>query len=417
MGSSSWSFSKRASSARWYQFLIPSQSSVLHIGCQQGELLATLNPAFGYGVDVDERMVHQAQQNHPAYLFSTQLPTKLQTQGAMTQGSMTLFDYIICSPSWLTTKTDIQLFLTQLVPYCHDRTRIMVVWYVPLIRPVQHFSAATMRLFLQLAGFEAVREGRYDTAHRFAIARPLNLKRLIDPSVSIIIPCRNEKGTIEDAVKRCPAMGATIELIFVDGYSTDGTLQELYRVQKLYSDKNIRILQQTGRGKGDAVRLGFSHAQGDICMILDSDLAVQPEELSKFYSALCSGVGEFINGSRLIYPMEDAATPWLNYLVNYIFAVLISWITGQRITDTLCGTKVFWRQDYERIMETRSLLGFSDPFGDFDLIFGAARLSKKIVDVPIHYKNRVYGSSQIGSYFKNGLLLLRSCWYAWYHFK
>jgi hypothetical protein len=392
----------------WYQLHILPQSRVLHFGCHQGELLAALNPYFGYGVDFREFIVSKAKENYPTYFFSKEFPAESQK-----------FDYIICSPIFLAQQVDIQLFFEQLIPYYHEHTKLIVIWSAPLLSFNVRFSATTMKMFLRLSGFSLLEEGRYDKHHRYSIA---SLQRIIiksyeEPSVSVIIPCRNERGTIEDAVKRCPLMGSKIELIFVDGYSTDGTLEELYRVQQLYPDKNIKILQQQGRGKGDAVRLGFSNAQEDICMILDSDLAVSPEELPKFYRALCSGAGEFINGSRLIYPMEDTATPWLNYFVNYLFAVLVSWIVGQRLTDTLCGTKVFWRHDYELIIEFRSLLGTFDPFGDFDLIFGAAWLDKKIVDVPIHYKNRVYGSSQIGGYFKNGLLLLRLCAYALYHFK
>lgn len=328
------------------------------------------------------------------------------------------YDYIICLPSVITYDNDVQIFLSSLIHYCHDRTRLIVLWYRPLFFIGRTFSLASMKLFATLAGFEVVTYGRYDAFHCFLILhQKKNLVLDAMRTVSIVVPCRNERGTVEDAVRRCPLFGKSIELIFVDGYSTDGTIEELYRIQAKYRDKKIIILQQKGKGKGDAVRLGFEHAQGDIVMILDSDLTVSPEELPKFYDALVSGAGECINGSRFLYPMEDKATPWLNYFANRAFAVLVSWIMGQTVTDTLCGTKVLWRKDYEAIAEGRMVFGTIDPFGDFDLLFGAARLGKKIIDVPVHFKNRVYGSSQIGSYVKNGILLLRMCFNALWRFR
>jgi Glycosyl transferase family 2 len=391
---------------QWYQFLIAPQKQILHVGCGQGDLLAALSPSYGYGFDTDAQSIEDAKKHYPLFSFGDKLP------------DVHCFDYIICSPSVIMKgDDDIQLFFAHLALYGDASTRFLVVWESPLFS-LNSFSSLQIRMFLSLAGFSIINQGRYDSLHCFIIAAHKNYRMMgvPDSSVSIIIPCRNERGTIEAVIQRCPAMGASMEFIFVDGNSTDGTLEELYHVQKKYPDKTIRIFKQVGQGKGDAVRLGFSYATGDIGMILDSDLAVGPEELPKFYHALRDGLGDVINGSRLIYPMQNKATPWLNYLVNHIFALIVSWIIGQRVTDTLCGTKVVWREDYERIMMEGSLLG-NDPFGDFKVLFGAARLSKKIIDMPVHYKNRVYGSSQIGSYFYNGLLLLRLCWHALYHFK
>ena len=393
---------------RWYQFFIPPQSRILHIGCQTGDLLHALNPALGYGIDTDKQTMDKAQQRYPSYTFSTTMPHNNEQ-----------FDYIICSPSVIKKDNDIHILLSSLLRYADNSTRIVMLWYEPIFAIGRDFSSATIRLFLALVKLDHISSGRYDFFYRYAIVRPQNIVSLPAEqlSVSVIIPCRNERGTVEDAIKRCPVMGDRTELIFIDGHSHDGTLDELYRLQTMYPAKNIKILQQIQYGKGDAVRLGFSHAQGTIFMILDSDLTVSPEELPQFFHALVNNVGEFINGSRLIYPMEDQATPWLNYVVNYIFAILISWIIDQKVTDTLCGTKVLWRKDYEQIAHYRNTFDTLDPFGDFDLIFGAARFGKKIVDMPIHYKNRVYGSSQIGSYVKNGILLLRMCFTAFYRFK
>lgn len=217
--------------------------------------------------------------------------------------------------------------------------------------------------------------------------------------------CRNERGNVEAAVTRCPTMGKSTEIIFVEGHSRDNTLEEIQRVQKAYPEKNIRWYVQSGIGKGDAVRLGFAQAQGDILMILDGDLTAPPEELPKFFNALIDGNGEFINGSRLVYGMESGAMRILNLIANYCFGLGFSWLLGQPIKDTLCGTKVLFKSDYEKIEKNRAFFGDFDPFGDFDLLFGAAKLHLKIIDMPVHYKSRSYGTSQI-SRFKHGFLLL-----------
>lgn len=230
-------------------------------------------------------------------------------------------------------------------------------------------------------------------------------------SISIIITCRNEKGNIESAIKRIPSFGPNTEIIFVEGGSHDGTLDEIKRICSCYPEKDIYCLVQEGKGKGDAVRTGFAQAKGDILMILDGDLTVSPEELPKFYDAIVAGNADFINGSRLIYNMESGEMSWLGWFANKFFARIISWIIGQKITDTLCGTKVFWKKDYENILAQRQKLGLQDPFGDFDLIFGAAKLNLKIVDVPIHYKRRTYGKPSVKKY-KEVWFLLWMCWRA-----
>jgi glycosyltransferase involved in cell wall biosynthesis len=207
-----------------------------------------------------------------------------------------------------------------------------------------------------------------------------------------------------------------MEIVFVEGHSRDGTYVECLRVQKSYAHLDIKVLRQEGVGKGDAVRTGFAAAGGDVLMILDADLTMPPEELPKFYAALVSGKGEFINGSRLVYPMADQAMRFLNWVANRTFASLFSFLLNHRFTDTLCGTKVLWRADYLRIIAGRGYFGDFDPFGDFDLIFGAARLNLKIVEVPIRYRDRAYGQTQI-SRFTHGLLLARMTLFAWRKFK
>lgn len=221
----------------------------------------------------------------------------------------------------------------------------------------------------------------------------------------MLIPCRNEKGNIEPAIERLPAFCQDIEIIYVEGGSKDGTPEEIQRVIAKYPQLDIKVLTQDGKGKGDAVRKGFAHARGDVLMILDADLTMPPEALPKFYDAIASGKGEFINGTRLVYPMEQEAMRFLNLLANQTFSWLFSWLLNQRFTDTLCGTKVLTKKHYEAIAANRKYFGDFDPFGDFDLIFGASKLNLKVIEIPITYASRRYGETQI-SRFRHGVLLL-----------
>jgi glycosyltransferase involved in cell wall biosynthesis len=228
------------------------------------------------------------------------------------------------------------------------------------------------------------------------------------PSVSVICPCRNEKGNIREAVTRTPLMGSATELIFVDGNSTDGTVEEIEAVMKDYRGPlHLRFIPQgDGKGKGDAVRKGFAVAENDVLMILDSDLTVPPEDLPKFYRALVSGKGDFINGVRLVYPMEGEAMRFLNLLGNKFFSSALSWLLEQPIKDSLCGTKVLFKRAYDEIAARRAFFGDFDPFGDFDLLFGAARLNLRIVDLPVRYRARTYGDTKINR-FAHGWMLAK----------
>ena len=245
----------------------------------------------------------------------------------------------------------------------------------------------------------------------FTITTARPMLRTVDrtPSVSIIVAARNEVGNIRGLVHRLPILSPTQELIFVEGGSQDQTWEIIQEVVKENEKKlpySILAFKQTGKGKGDAVRLGFSKASGDILIILDADLSVPPEELPRFVENLKFDKCEFANGSRLVYPMEKQAMQFLNLVGNRLFGTAFSFLIGQPIRDTLCGTKALWATDYKRLALQRTYFGEFDPFGDFDLIFGAARLGLKIRDVPVHYKARVYGSTNI-SRFRHGILLLK----------
>ncbi len=422
--------------AEIYRFHVPPNSRVLELGCADGRLLAALNPARGVGVDFSPEMIRRARQKHPALEF-------VQADAHDLSALNETFDFIILA-DLVNDLWDVQGVLQEIKRLCVPRTRIVInfysrLWQIPL-SVAQSLGLATPNLYqnwltredirglLRLAGFEPVKITqeilfplplggpankvlvRLWPLHQlalsnFVIARPVS-ERAEEPSVSIVVPARNEAGNIKAIFERTPKMGRETELVFVEGHSKDDTYAAIQREAAAHPSTPSLILQQTGIGKADAVRLGFDKARGDVLMILDADLTVPPEDLPRFYEALVSGKGEFINGVRLVYPMEKEAMRSLNLFGNKFFSLAFSWLLGQPIKDTLCGTKVLWKEDYKRIAANRSYFGDFDPFGDFDLIFGAAKLNLKIVDLPIRYRERTYGSTNI-SRWKHGLLLFR----------
>jgi glycosyltransferase involved in cell wall biosynthesis len=281
---------------------------------------------------------------------------------------------------------------------------MLIPFYIPLISGFFNDYLAKLPFF------------RWFTLNMYSFAKPesrvsreeYNSKYV----TSIVIPARNESGNIEDALLRMPRFGKDIEILFIEGNSTDDTWQKIQEIAAKYQDRwNIKIAQQPGKGKGDAVRKGFSMATGDILMILDADLTVPPEDLPKFYDAIASGKGDFINGSRLVYKMEKNAMRPLNLLGNKFFSIAFSFLLERPFKDTLCGTKVIFREDYIKLIQNRKFFGEFDPFGDFDLIFGAYKLNLKIVELPIRYRERTYGETNI-SRFKHGFILLKMCFFA-----
>ncbi len=421
--------------AEVYRFHIPPNSRVLELGCADGKLLAALNPSRGVGVDFSPEMIRRAKQKHPNIEF-------IQADAHDLSAINESFDVIILS-DLVNDLWDVQRVFEQIKELCTPRTRILInfysrLWQIPLSL-AQSLNLATrnlyqnwltredIRVLLRLAGFEPVKITQeilfplplgglankflvrlwplhHLALSNFVVARPAP-QRAPEPTVSVIVPARNESGNVKAIFERIPKMGRETEIVFVEGHSKDDTYAAIQREAASHRTSSL-ILQQSGVGKADAVRLGFAKATGDVLMILDADLTVPPEDLPRFYEALVSGKGEFINGVRLVYPMEKEAMQTLNFFGNKFFSLAFSWLLGQPIKDTLCGTKVLWKEDYERIAANRSYFGDFDPFGDFDLIFGAAKLNLKIVDLPIRYRERTYGSTNI-SRWKHGLLLFR----------
>lgn len=423
------------------RFYIPSGAKVLEIGSGNGDLLAGLQPSYGLGIDISGEMVRLAAKKYPHLKFRHMSAERLDLPGEQ-------FDFIVLS-DLVGYLYDIRLVFERLRTVCHSRTRLVLHWYSRLWQPILALAEKTglkypqpllnwttvedISNFLHLAGFEVVRRRghillpklvpflsrfgnrflghlpgfRWFNLTNWIVARPLGLQSLGGkPKVSVICPCRNESGNIEHVVRRLPSMGAHTELIFVEGHSKDDTLDQCRRVAAARPDRDIKIFTQNDKGKADAVRLGFSKASGDILMILDADLSVDPQDLQQFYDALVSGKGEFVNGSRLVYVMDAHAMRYINLFGNKFFALLLGRLIGQPVKDTLCGTKVLWRSDYERITRGRAYFGEFDPFGDFDLLFGAAKLNLKIVEVPVRYRERIYGKTNI-SRFTHGWLLLK----------
>jgi ubiquinone/menaquinone biosynthesis C-methylase UbiE len=438
---------------RYLRFLVPEGKRVLDLGCGTGALLDALRPSEGIGVDFSSRMIDRARSAYPHLSFFHGDAENLHAIPAVDG----VFDAIILSDTvgalddcWQTFKS--------LHRYCGPQTRVIVTYHsrfwAPLsglyswlstreaVVPQNWLSSADIANLLELADFEVVkREWRLLSPFRlfglgrvinrfvatlplirksclrtYVIARPRPNASLGELSASVVIPCRNERGNIESAVKRIPRFTDDLEIIFVEGGSRDGTWEEIERVQAAYPHIDIKALRQSGRGKGDAVRLGFAQARGDVLMILDADLTMLPEDLSKYHDALVSGKGEFVNGSRLVYPMEQQAMRFLNLLANHVFALLFTYLLNQRYTDTLCGTKALLRSHYREIERNRAYFGDFDPFGDFDLIFGASKLNMKTVEVPIRYVAREYGETQI-SRFRHGWLLLRMVCFAFMKLK
>jgi hypothetical protein len=435
--------------------LIPPGARVLEVGCGTGDLLAAVAPQTGVGIDFSAATLSIAQAKHPHLTYYC-VDAELLNSAVLGDEP---FDYIILA-GVLGHLGDVQTVLERLQGLCSEHTRLILTFHNFLWQPLLNLAGAIgqrrpqppqswlsmndVENLLAITGYQSVKSGRRfllpkpipglaALANRglvhlpivnhlgltnYIVARPqvgrtaARAKPIAQTTCSVIIPARNEAGNIASAIARLPALGQHTEIIFVEGHSRDDTWDVIQQVVQAGHPNpaqfSLKAFQQTGQGKADACRLGFAEASGDVLMILDADLTVQPEDLPHFFEVVASGRGEFANGSRLVYPRSGQAMPWLNNLANKFFSLTFSFLLGQRLKDTLCGTKVLTRANYERIAAGRSYFGDFDPFGDFDLLFGAAKLSLQIVDVPVRYQPRTYGESNI-AHVREGLVLLRMC--------
>jgi hypothetical protein len=427
----------RATLRRW----IPADASVVEVGCRTGDLAAALPNQERLGIAQSADLAAEAQRRHPEITFEVGRIDRLPPGRK--------FDAVICD-RLCHTVTDVRAWLESL----RDRLTEHGLIYLTAYNYLWEFAARVAETvgwktpapttnwlshndfhnLFNITGLEMVRfedrlllplqvpglaplVNRYlaklPLVERFSLYRLYALRRRdvrTTPrplSVSVVVPTRNEAGNVAAAIERTPVMGSSTELIFVEGGSSDGTWETIANAIKDYRGPlKLSAYQQTGQGKGDAVRLGFAKAAGDVLMILDADLTVPPEELPVFYDVIARGLGDYVQGTRLVYPMQPGAMRFFNRVGNQAFSHLFTYLLQQPIKDTLCGTKVLRRRDYQRLAAARHVFGDFDPFGDFDLIFGAARLNLKIVEVPVRYQERLYGSTNI-SRWKHGWLLLK----------
>ncbi len=434
----------------YLRFLVPQGARVLVVGCGTGDIVAAFDPGCVVGLDFSAAMIEIARRRHPQHAFHVgdiEAPDSLDIDGQ--------FDAIIL-PGTIGFLSDCQAALEHLHRWCSPATRLIVAYHSRVWEPFLQLAERLglkmpegqqnwlstrdiMNLF-ELSEFEAIRRewrqllprrlgGIGPMINRFLAPlpgirrlclrnyiigrpRPNRLPGATSPSVTVVVPCRNERGNIENAVRRLPRLAPEMEIIFVEGHSHDATYEECVRVRDAYPTLDIKVLRQSGTGKGDAVRAGFAAARGDILLILDADLTTPPETMARFYEVLASGRADFANGTRFVYPMATDAMRFLNNLANRAFARAFSYLLNQRFTDTLCGTKAIRRADYLRLAANRDYFGEFDPFGDFDLIFGAAKMNLRMVEIPIRYADREYGTTNI-SRFSHGWLLLRMVVFAW----
>ncbi|MEO5582518.1 MAG: glycosyltransferase [Saprospiraceae bacterium] len=427
-----------------FSFSIPTHSRILELGCRTGQLLDYLKPSYGVGIDFSTKAIDQARRAYPHLRF------ELMNAESFDLGNEH-FDFIILSDI-VNDLWDVQKTMEGLLKYCHSGTRIIInfhsqLWKYPLklaqkmkwASPLLNqswFTKEDINTIFKLSGFEMLKKWseiiiplgfpgahfcnrvfakifpfRWFALTNFIVGRPIDIERPSKSSCSVIVAARNEEGHIDELIDRIPTICENMEIIFVEGHSKDNTYAAIEEAIKKHPKKNLRLIKQSGKGKGDAVRAGFDVARGDILMILDADMTVMPEDLTMFYKAIIKGKGEFINGVRLVYPMEDKAMRFFNMIGNKFFAAAFTWLLGQPIRDTLCGTKVIWRKDYERLIANRTYFGNFDPFGDFDLLFGAAKLNLKITEMPVRYHSRRYGETNI-SRWSHGFLLLKMVGFA-----
>lgn len=430
---------------QFYRKVIPPGKDVLDIGCRDGELLKAVEPLTGVGIDVSEGMIEIARRNCSHLRFFPMKSESIELEGK--------FDYIIMS-NVIGYISDLWLLFEQIKPLTKFNTEIVISSSNPLMEPllklgerlgmkssegpVNRFYMEDIMNLLRLNDFGIVDWGhelslprriplvsemvnRYASKVRFLrnfsflqyiIARPgRTMARAESLSCSVVIPCHNEKENIRECVGRVPLLGKATEIVIVDDGSTDSTADEVKKFIGKNPDKNLKLISHfPNRGKGFAVREGFKAASGDILMILDADMAVSPEELTRFFKPIVEGKAEAVNGTRMVYMMEKQAMPYLHLFGNKIFSIIFTWLMGQRITDTLCGTKAIFRKDFRRMEIGRC------PWGDFDILLGIAKLRLKMVEMPVHYKARRAGKSKMKT-FRHGLLLIETCLYGFKELK
>ncbi len=441
---------------RYYQLCVLEGSSILELGCGTGDLIGRLNPSYGVGVDVSEETINIAQKKYPNINFICQDVENFDTTEA--------FDYIIISGT-LANVENIQNLFLKVYRIANPDTRIIIDHYNQLWSPIlsmgekiglkskdivhNWLSIDDIQNFLYISGFQIVKRDFFllfpkyiplisfifnklianlPIIRRFTLNQIVIARKFCPPdkadqlSVSVVYTVRDEEGNIEGLVTRTPQLAKHTELVFVEGHSKDRTIEKIQAMITKYPEKDIKLYKQSGIGQGDAFRLGFDKAQGDFICWLEADLTTPPEQIKLFWDTYISGMGEYINGSRFIYKMENQAMPLLNMMGNRFFGYLFTFLLGQRFTDTLCGFKAISKRNYDRIRKHIDYFGDVDPFGDFELIFNVIKNNLKVAEIPVHYQPREYGSSKaygqtFTSFLKHAWLLLKMSWIAFIKIK
>lgn len=440
---------------KFFSMSISKDATILELGCATGDLIGNLHPSSGVGIDISDSMIQIARDRYPSVEFICENAEDFQTDR--------VFDYIIVSGIVGNVK-NIQILLEKALKWSTPDTRIFIDFYNPLWHPIIKLGEKTglkmpemtqnwlsvddIENFLYISGYQVIKRkyllffpkyipvvsyllnkwiGNLPIIRRLSldnivIARPE--KPLPDPEnkkCSVVITCRDEEGNIEGLVTRMPQMGRRTEIIFVEGHSRDNTVEKIQEMIRKYPEKDIKMLTQKGIGQGDAFRYGFDEAQGDFVIWLEADLTTPPEEAIHFWNTYLENRGEYINGSRFIYKMERSSMPLINFLGNRFFGILFTLLLKQRFTDTLCGFKAISKENYLKIRHQIDYFGNFDPFGDFELIFGAIKNNLKVAEIPVHYQPRQYGESKaygqsFFSFMKHAMLLMRMSYIAFRKF-
>ncbi len=277
---------------------------------------------------------------------------------------------------------------------------------VALILPANQFAS----LPPVLSDVHIVSGWRPRQAKRCVAMLRSNRVRDQQPSLSVIVPAKNEAGNIDRLFEQLPDMGdVSTELVLVEGGSSDGTWE---RIQATVNDYRgpykIQTLRQSRAGKANAVYEAVAAAKHQLILILDADLTVPPADVPRFYQAYQQSRGDLVNGDRMSLPMEPGAMRFLNRLGNRFFSKWLTHMIRARMPDTLCGTKLLPKQDFERVLRWCDDFDLQDPFGDFSLLMAAGDLGLGITNVEIKYRARVHGITQIHR-FRDGLKLMRMC--------
>ena len=418
---------------------IPPGQSVLHVGCGTGEFLATLQPELGVGLNLCDELTQMARQRNPGQHFFTIENDRLSIPADFK------FDYVVLI-SMLDYVYDIGELFDQLKNHLTPDSLIIIMTSNPMWAPILKLASDVgMRVpnstrnfisnkdienIIEIAGYKVIKEGlllpfprffplisfiantmipeipvlRYTSSLQYITCRPIQNRGQL--TCSVVVPCHNEEGNIAECIARVPKLGNTTEIVVVDDGSTDATRAKVLEVKK--TNPRVRLIAtDKNQGKMNAVRAGFENSKNDVLIILDADMAVAPEDLGNILKPLENGTAEFVNGTRLVYPMEGKAMRFANFLGNKGFCFLVSWVLRQRVSDTLCGTKAFFRRYLKFIPHKEK-----ERWGDFELLFAASRLHLKIKEVAVHYHERRAGASKM-RVVHDGVLFLRSCWYGW----